>query len=94
MTSSLSSEWLGYIAATLTTSSFGFQVWHTFRTRDVSGVSLGMYSAFTVGISLWLVYGLVLQAWPIVWANAITLAMALYILAMKVSIERRNRLAP
>lgn len=53
-------------------------------TRDVSGISLGMYSVFTVGVALWLAYGLALAAWPIVVANAITLALAGTILGMKV----------
>lgn len=87
----LSLDWLGYVAATLTTGSFALQAWHTFRTRDVSGISLGMYSAFTVGVALWLAYGLVLRSWPITIANAVTLALALSILAMKVGIETRRR---
>jgi MtN3 and saliva related transmembrane protein len=74
---------IGYIAAVLTTLSFVPQAWHTFTTRDVRGISLGMYSAFTVGVALWLVYGLLLRAWPIVLANAITLALAATILVMK-----------
>ena len=74
---------IGYISAVLTTASFVPQAWHTFRTRDVSGISLGMYSAFTSGVSCWLIYGLLLQAWPIVIANLITLALALTILLMK-----------
>ena len=77
------SDLIGYIAALLTTASFVPQAWHTFRTRDVSGISLGMYSAFTIGVSCWLVYGLLLQAWPIVIANLITLVLALAILLMK-----------
>ncbi len=77
------SDLLGYCAAFLTTISFVPQAWQTFRTRDVSGISLGMYSVFTLGISLWLVYGLLLQAWPIVCANAVTLALASAILGMK-----------
>ncbi|HEX3140346.1 MAG TPA: SemiSWEET transporter, partial [Rhizobacter sp.] len=76
-------EGLGYAAATLTTGSFALQAWHTFRTRDVSGISLGMYSAFTLGVALWLAYGLVLGSWPITLANAITLLMAASILGMK-----------
>lgn len=76
-------DWIGYAAATLTTASFVPQAWLTFRTRDVSGVSLGMYSVFAAGVTLWLAYGLVLGAWPIVAANAITLALALVILVMK-----------
>ena len=78
-----SSDLIGYLAAILTTCSFVPQAWLTFRTRDVSGISLGMYSVFTVGVALWLVYGLFLQAWPVVIANAVTLALASGILAMK-----------
>lgn len=74
---------IGYLAAALTTCSFVPQAWLTFRTRDVSAISLGMYCAFASGIALWLAYGLLLQAWPIVVANAVTLALALAILAMK-----------
>jgi MtN3 and saliva related transmembrane protein len=77
------SDLIGYVAASLTTLSFVPQAWHTFRTRDVSGISLGMYSSFTFGVALWLVYGLLLGAWPIVIANAITLALAAAILLMK-----------
>lgn len=74
---------IGLLAAVLTTASFLPQVWHTFTTKDVSGISLGMYSVFTVGVALWLIYGLMLSAWPIVIANFITLAFAVAILVMK-----------
>jgi MtN3 and saliva related transmembrane protein len=84
-------EWLGFAAASLTTGSFALQAWHTFRTRDVSGISLGMYSAFTLGVALWLGYGLVLRSWPITLANAVTLLMAASILVMKLRIEARQR---
>lgn len=76
-------DFVGGLAAVLTTFSFVPQAWHTFRTRDVSGISLGMYSVFACGVALWLLYGLLLGAWPIVAANGITLALALAILAMK-----------
>lgn len=76
-------EYIGYLAASLTTLSFVPQAWHTFTTRDVRGISLGMYSAFTAGVALWLVYGLLIDAWPVVVANAITLALASTILVMK-----------
>ena len=74
---------IGYVAAALTTFSFLPQAWLTFRTRDVRGISLGMYSAFTLGVALWLVYGLLAGAWPVVVANAITLVLAVSILVMK-----------
>ena len=74
---------IGYLAATLTTAAFIPQAWLTWKTKRADGVSLGMYSIFTLGVALWLVYGLVIGAWPIVFANAITLALALFILVMK-----------
>ena len=80
---STTSEAIGVVAAVLTTASFLPQVWHSFKTRDVSGISLGMYSVFTVGIALWLVYGLLIGAWPLILANGITLVFALAILVMK-----------
>lgn len=74
---------IGFVAAVLTTASFVPQAWHTFKTRDVRGISLSMYSAFTAGVACWLLYGLLLGAWPIVIANCITLALATTILVMK-----------
>lgn len=82
-------DWLGYAAATLTTAAFVPQAWLSFRTRDVSGISLGMYSVFTTGIALWLVYGVLLGAWPIVLANSITLVLSAGILGMKLTLGRR-----
>lgn len=82
---------LGYAAAALTTVSFVPQAWLTFRTRDVSGISLAMYGAFTCGIALWLGYGVLLRAWPIVAANLVTFVLAAGILAMKLLLGRRRR---
>ncbi len=74
---------VGMAAACLTTFSFIPQAFKTFRTKDVSGISLSMYSIFAVGVALWLVYGILIWAWPIIVANAITLSLALAILVMK-----------
>jgi MtN3 and saliva related transmembrane protein len=81
-------DWTGYAAASLTTLSFVPQAWLMLRTRDVSGISTGMYSVFTIGTALWLAWGIQLGAWPVVVANAITLALAASILAMKVLLSR------
>ncbi|NBS47347.1 MAG: hypothetical protein EBS99_10040 [Betaproteobacteria bacterium] len=91
-TSPLITEAIGYVAATLTTFSFVPQAWLTFRTRDVSGISLGMYSAFATGIALWLVYGVLISAWPIIIANIITLTLACLILGMKLRFGDTPRL--
>ena len=86
-----STDLLGYVAATLTTLSFLPQAALTLRTRNVAGISLGMYSAFTLGVALWLVYGVLLRQWPIVVANALTLALASVILGLKLVVERQQR---
>ncbi|WP_295642137.1 SemiSWEET transporter [uncultured Methylibium sp.] len=79
---------LGYAAAALTTAAFVPQAWLSWRTRDLSGISLGMYGVFSLGIALWLAYGWALRAWPIVVANAITLGLALVILGLKIASRR------
>jgi MtN3 and saliva related transmembrane protein len=82
---------VGYLAACLTTASFVPQAWLTFKTRDVSGISLGMYSAFTLGVALWLVYGVMIKAWPVIVANTITVTLAACILGMKLRYGRGER---
>jgi MtN3 and saliva related transmembrane protein len=84
-------DWLGYLAATLTTLSFVPQAVLTLRTRQVQGISLAMYSLFTAGIALWLAYGWRLGEWPIIVANALTLVLAATILLTKMVVELRAR---
>ena len=81
---------IGYAAAVLTTASFVPQALHTFRTKDVRGISLGMYSAFTLGVALWLLYGYWMRTWPIVLANAVTLVLAASILGMKLYYAKKS----
>lgn len=76
-------EWLGYVAATLTTLAFVPQAVKTIRSRDTHSISLGMYAVFTVGVVFWFGYGIVLQSWPMIVANAITFLLAATILALK-----------
>ena len=74
---------LGFIAGTLTTAAFVPQVMKSWSSRDLSGISLRMYSLFTAGVALWLIYGIALTSWPIIIANAITLALAGGVLILK-----------
>ena len=76
-------EWIGYVAAALTTVSFIPQAIKTIRSKDTHGISLGMYATFTVGIAFWLAYGFVLMSWPMIVANIITLMLSATILALK-----------
>lgn len=74
---------IGSIAATLTTVSFIPQVWRVWTTRHTRDISLSMYIAFTCGVALWLLYGILLGSWPIIIANAITVCLAGAVLFMK-----------
>jgi MtN3 and saliva related transmembrane protein len=85
------SDILGYVAGTLTTVSLLPQVWRTFRTKDVSGISLRMYFIFTVGIAIWLTYGIVLGEVPMMVANSASLFLACLVLAMKVRYGRKQK---
>ena len=75
---------LGYLAATLTTVALVPQAILTWRTRSAHGISLGMYCIFVSGVTGWLFYGLLISAWPVVAANAVTLLLAGFILGMKI----------
>ncbi|MEW6312546.1 MAG: SemiSWEET transporter [Pseudomonadota bacterium] len=80
---------IGYPAAFLTTIAFVPQVWKSWRTRDLSGISLPMYALFTTGVALWLSYGVVIGSMPVIIANAVTLLLASVVLWLKVIEGRR-----
>ena len=76
-------DWIGSAAAALTTTSFIPQVWKVWRTRHTADISLSMYAMFTLGVALWLCYGILIESWPAVVANSITLLLAGAVLVMK-----------
>ena len=80
----VAADLIGYLAATLTTVAFVPQAHMTWKHKHADGVSLGMYVIFTLGIASWLIYGICIQVWPIIIANAITLMLAGFILVMKI----------
>jgi MtN3 and saliva related transmembrane protein len=75
---------LGIFAAACTTASFVPQVIKTIRTRDTKGISLLMYSIFSLGVLLWLVYGIIRSDIPVVIANAATISLAVIVLILKI----------
>jgi len=78
------SNLFGYPAAFLTTIAFVPQAWQSWRTRDLSGISLPMYALFTMGVALWLGYGFVTGSLPIIVANSVTLLLASLVLWLKI----------
>ncbi len=75
---------LGFVAGTLTTISFWPQLSKTWKTKSAGDLSLGMLLTFTTGVLLWLVYGLYLNALPIVLTNLVTFLLTLTILILKI----------
>ena len=75
---------MGYIAAFLTTSAFVPQAWYSWRTRDLSGISLPMYAMFTIGVGFWLFYGYLISSVPVILANLITFLLSSMVLGLKI----------
>jgi len=78
-------ELIGYISAFLTTLAFVPQAFHSWKTRDLSGISLPMYSLFSLGVLGWLIYGVMIVSYPIILANSITLILACVVLILKIN---------
>ncbi|NLG17003.1 MAG: SemiSWEET transporter [Fibrobacter sp.] len=75
---------IGLMGGALTTISFLPQVIKVWRTHSTKDLSLIMFLLFSLGVLLWLIYGLILMDWPIIISNLVTLLLALTILAHKV----------
>lgn len=75
---------IGLIAGLLTTIAFVPQLTKTWKSKSAKDVSLVMLMTFTTGVLLWLIYGLLIQAAPIIAANAVTLLLAGAILVLKI----------
>ncbi|MEL6567117.1 MAG: SemiSWEET transporter [Pseudomonadota bacterium] len=79
----MTADLVGTLAACLTTASFLPQAVKVFQTRNTEGISLTMYAMFCLGVALWLAYGVMTGAMPVILANAVTLVLASGILTMK-----------
>ena len=75
---------IGLLAAACTTFSFLPQAIKTIQTKDTQSISLSMYTLFTLGTLLWLIYGVFTGNVPVYLANGITLVFATIILVYKV----------
>jgi len=79
-----SANTLGLLAGTLTTAAFVPQVVKIWKTKHTRDISLGMFAIFSFGVLLWLLYGIQIEAWPVIFANALTLGLSLTILVFKI----------
>jgi len=79
---------VGTGAALCSMTSFVPQIAKIVRERDASGVSLRMYAVTVTGFTLWIAYGLMTRAWPVMAANAVCLLLSTTILALKWRLDR------
>ncbi|WP_406685611.1 SemiSWEET transporter [Seonamhaeicola sp. MEBiC1930] len=83
-------EIIGLIAAVLTTSAFLPQVYKTWKTKDVSSLSLPMFVIFFIGILFWLIYGMLTKSVAMILANSITIISSFLLLYFKVKYGRNK----
>ena len=82
-------ETIGFAAAILTTTAFLPQVYKTWKTKDVSGLSLPMLLIFFVGIILWLIYGFLMNSPSMIFANSITVVSSFLLVYFKIVYSKK-----
>lgn len=83
-------ELLGYISATLTTIAFLPQIIKTIQTKSAKDVSMGMFVLFTIGVFLWIIYGILTKTYPVLIANAVIFCLALTQIILKIKYDKKN----
>ena len=81
-------EYIGLTAGALTTAAYLPQVWRTWRTKAVGDISLAMYWSMTLGVALWLVYGIFIKAAAVIVANGVSLLLVGGMLRMRIKYGR------
>ncbi|MBV8673212.1 MAG: SemiSWEET family sugar transporter [Acidobacteriaceae bacterium] len=84
---------IGYIAAICTTISFLPQLIRVYRLKSAHEISLTMFLVYSIGVFLWLLYGIFIGSFPVIVANAVSVILSLAILALKIRYDRRRRAA-
>ncbi|HVJ08594.1 MAG TPA: SemiSWEET transporter [Acidisarcina sp.] len=90
MISAWVSNSIGSGAAFCTTVSFLPQLIRVWRLKSARDISIVMFLLFSVGLALWLAYGLMIHSWPVILSNGCTLLFSLAILGLKVKYDRRD----
>ncbi|UTW12730.1 SemiSWEET transporter [Marinobacterium rhizophilum] len=85
---------VGMLAAVCTTAAFVPQVLQILKSGNVDGISVAMYSTFTFGVTMWLIYGIILQDLPMFLANLVTFLLSSSVLILTLRKRWQNRRAP
>jgi MtN3 and saliva related transmembrane protein len=81
---------IGFVAAFCTTVAFVPQLVRVLKLRSAREISLGTFLLFSIGIFLWLLYGIYSGSKPVIASNAATLGLSLSILYLKVRYGRTS----
>ena len=76
-------KYIGFFAAFCTTFAFLPQAIKVYKSKSTKDISLYMFLIFTIGVLSWLIYGLIINDWPVILANAVTLILSFFILIYK-----------
>ncbi len=87
-------NFLGYLAAFCTTFAFIPQAVKVHKTKSTDDISLGMFTLMTIGLFCWMIYGILLNAAPVILANLITLILSFYIFVMKLKYSKKTVAVP
>ncbi len=87
----LNLEYIGIVAAILTTSGFVPQVYKTLKTKEVKGISLSMYLVLFVGMAFWLIYGVKINSFSIIVANIVSGLLVLMQIIAKIIYGKREK---
>jgi MtN3 and saliva related transmembrane protein len=85
---------IGSVAAICTTISFVPQLIRIYRLKSADEISLVMFLVFSLGVFLWLLYGIFIRSFPVILANSFTLALSLAILVLKIRYDRKRGRTP
>ena len=80
-------EWIGFVAAALTTGAFLPQTFKVWKNKSAKDLSLSMYVAMLLGITLWLIYGISIDSPSMIVANSVTLVLVISILYFKLKFK-------
>jgi len=77
-------EIIGVIAAVLTTSGFVPQVYKSFKTKNVTGISITMYIVLLIGMMFWLYYGILIESFSIKLANIVSGILVISLIVLRI----------
>jgi MtN3 and saliva related transmembrane protein len=80
-------ERIGFAAAFCTTAAFVPQLVRVLKLRSAREISLPTFLLFSIGVFLWLLYGLYAHSNPVIASNAVTLVLSLSILFLKLKYD-------